>query len=179
LYRDSFYVKPEEEERLINVAIDKLQQITGDKTLPHGAFQGLYLLIPGWFSDRRSNMTVQLTTRAHAERDLPLSYSSDSCADELPYWRAAPGGREGGLLMVPFSYDCSDIRFNARGSGWASPADYVAYLVSKALDGTLTDQRDTFDVLWEEGEEGEGKMMTVLLHPHIIGRAGRTKYFEE
>lgn len=53
-------------------------------------------------------------------------------------------------------------------------------LIWCVLDHLTADmQKDTFDVLWEEGEEGEGKMMTVLLHPHIIGRAGRTKWFEE
>ena len=36
LYRDNFYVPAEEQDRLINVAIDTLQKVTGDKTLPHG-----------------------------------------------------------------------------------------------------------------------------------------------
>lgn len=40
-------------------------------------------------------------------------------------------------------------------------------------------KKDTFDCLYEEGEEGEPKMMTVLLHPHIMGHANRTKYLEE
>lgn len=122
-------------------------------------------------------MTVKLYSTAHRERSLPLLYSSDSCSDDIPYWVPSPADN-GGLLMIPFSYDCSDIRFNARGSGWASPKDYWHHLVGFAIDNA-NKQKDTFDCLFEEGEEGEPKMMTVLLHPHIIGRAGRTKWFEE
>ena len=40
-------------------------------------------------------------------------------------------------------------------------------------------QKDTFDVLYDEGLAGEAKIMTVILHPHIIGRGGRLAYFEE
>ncbi|KAK8861207.1 hypothetical protein IAR55_002026 [Kwoniella newhampshirensis] len=156
-YRDHFYLDPKEEDRLINVGIDKLQELTGDKSLPKG-----------WLVERRSNLSIKLYSAAHSSRSLPLLYSSDSCSDELPYWVPSPIKEEGkGLLMIPFSYDCSDFRFNARGSGWASPKDYLAHLT------------DTFDCLYEEGEAGEPKMMTVLLHPHIIGRAGRLHWFEE
>jgi peptidoglycan/xylan/chitin deacetylase (PgdA/CDA1 family) len=132
LYRNNMDVPPEEEDRLIGVAIDTLQELTGDKTLPHGE-QHKGRADPGWFSDRRSNLTVQLYAAEHAKRGLPLAYSSDSCSDDLPYWRPAPGGREDGLLMVPFSYDCSDIRFNSNGSGFASPRDYVEHLVRRAM----------------------------------------------
>jgi allantoinase len=81
--------------------------------------------------------------------------------------------------MVPFSYDCSDLRFNMRGSGWASPKDYWLHLVCPPISPFADVQKDTFDCLYEEGEEGEPKMMTVLLHPHIMGHANRTKYLEE
>lgn len=88
------------------------------------------MLITGWFTDRRSNMTVKLYSTAHKERSLPLLYSSDSCSDDIPYWVPSPA-QNGGLLMIPFSYDCSDLRFNARGSGWASPKDYWIHLVRR------------------------------------------------
>ncbi|RSH94231.1 hypothetical protein EHS25_004034 [Saitozyma podzolica] len=154
-YLDHFTTKPEVEDEMINTAIDKLQALTGDKTLPEA-----------WMVERRSNMSIKLYSLAHKERSLPLLYSSDSNADDLPYWDPSPTG-EGGLLMVPFPYDCTDARFNMRGSGWASPKDYFLHL------------KDTFDCLYMEGEKGEGKMMTVLLHPHIIGRAGRIAWFEK
>jgi hypothetical protein len=141
-----------------------------------------------WMVERRSNMSIKLYSLAHQERSLPLLYSSDSNADDLPYWDPSPTG-EGGLLMVPFSYDCTDARFNMRGSGWASPKDYFLHLVScyapapvtfdVGMNAEKTSQKDTFDCLYMEGEKGEGKMMTVLLHPHIIGRAGRIAWFEK
>lgn len=79
--------------------------------------------------ERRSNLSVKLYSLAHAERNLPLVYSSDSCQDDVPYWVKSPAGKDDGLLMVPFSYDCSDLRFNMKGSGWASPKDYCEHLV--------------------------------------------------
>lgn len=36
LYKNQFDTPPEEEDRLINTSIDKLQELTGDKTLPKG-----------------------------------------------------------------------------------------------------------------------------------------------
>ena len=154
LYRDNFYVPAEEQDRLINVAIDTLQKVTGDKTLPHGTSCKKQELTIGWLSDKRSNLTVQLTHGAHMDRGLPMSYSSDSCSDDLPYWRPAPNGAEGGLLMVPFSYDCSDIRFNARGSGWASPADYVEHLVSLLCRQVLTSRKTRLTVCGKKARKG-------------------------
>ncbi|EIW66226.1 hypothetical protein TREMEDRAFT_35402 [Tremella mesenterica DSM 1558] len=148
-------ISPETEDELINLSIDKLQELTGDKTLPKG-----------WFMDRRSNISTKLYSLAHSTRNLPLLYSSDSQTDDLPYYQPSLSGESEGLLMLPMSYDTSDWRFNGKGSGWASPKDFATYLI------------DTFDCLYAEGSRGEGRMMTVLLHPHIIGRATRTSWFE-
>jgi hypothetical protein len=82
--------------------------------------------------ERRSNLSIKLYSLAHQSRSLPLLYSSDSNADDLPYWDPSPTG-EGGLLMIPFSYDCTDARFNMRGSGWASPKDYFLHLVGSSF----------------------------------------------
>lgn len=88
-------------------------------------------IIAGWLVERQSNLSIKLYTLASKNRQIPLSYSSDSCADDLPYWipsYASPDKSEG-LLMIPFSYNCTDLRFNMRGSGWASPKDYFSHLV--------------------------------------------------
>lgn len=37
-YRDNINVDPKEEDGLIGKSIDKLQELTGDKTLPQGEF---------------------------------------------------------------------------------------------------------------------------------------------
>jgi peptidoglycan/xylan/chitin deacetylase (PgdA/CDA1 family) len=87
------------------------------------------------------------------------------------YWSVSPLAEEGspdeGLLVVPTSLDCSDWRFNATAVGWSSGKDWLRHLT------------DTFDTLYEEGEEGEAKMMTVSVHPRIAGRAGRAAFLEE
>ncbi|KAM0752910.1 glycoside hydrolase/deacetylase [Meredithblackwellia eburnea MCA 4105] len=157
---DYAQVEPEEEAKQIAEAIETLQKITGDKTLPHG-----------WLIDRYSNISPLLYAREHESRQLPLLYSSDSSSDELPYWVPSPTTLDGkpdtGMLVVPVTHDTGDFRFTSKGSGWGSPKDFYDNLV------------DTFDTLWEEGEEGEPKMMTILLHPLIIGRAGRCLYLEK
>lgn len=150
------HVDPNTENEGIQKSIDILQNATGDKSLPRG-----------WFVERRSNLSIKLYSLAHQGRQLPLFYSGDSCQDDLPYWIPRPGlGEKEGLLMVPFTYDTSDLRFNMRGSGWASPQDWATYL------------KDTYDCLYEEAMAGEPKMLTVVLHPHICGRPNRIAALE-
>ncbi|KAH8883383.1 glycoside hydrolase/deacetylase [Thozetella sp. PMI_491] len=157
-WRDNLHdnVAPEVEDMEIQKSIEIIQSATGDKSLPKG-----------WLVERRSNLSTKLYSLAHESSQLPLLYSSDSCQDDLPYWIPSPSGKtDKGLLMIPFSYDTSDLRFNMRGSGWACPADWATYL------------KDSFDCFYEEAEAGEPKMMTVLLHPHICGRPNRVIHLE-
>ncbi|GAA6014122.1 hypothetical protein JCM10207_006103 [Rhodosporidiobolus poonsookiae] len=159
-YIDYLHVSPEEEEQHISEAIETLQSLTGDKTLPHT-----------WMVGRPSNISTLLYARAHHERKLPLLASSDDISDELPFWRPSPLAADGlpdeGLLMIPADNSTGDHRFVAPGSGWASPRHYFEYL------------KDNFDQLYEEGEAGEPKMMSVTLHPHVIGHGGRIFWLEE
>lgn len=71
-----------------------------------------------------------------------------------------------GLLMLPYSYDCNDFKFHA-GNGFRDPGWFLRHL------------RNAFDVLYEEGEEGMLKMMTIALHCRIIGRPGRFAALKE
>ncbi len=137
-YRDNLYVDPREEDALIQKSIEVFQDLTGDKTQPKGmvllnllATSETLKTFVGWLVERRSNLSVKLYSLASKASHLPLLYSSDSCADDLPYWipSFASPDRSQGLLMIPFSYDCSDLRFDMRGSGWASPKDYYLHLV--------------------------------------------------
>lgn len=197
-WRDNLHehVEPKVEDEEIQKSIDILQSATGDKSLPKGRFLSQDQIaessanscghLSGWFVERRSNLSTKLYSLAHESRQLPLVYSSDSCQDDLPYWNPSPAGEASkGLLMVPFSYDTSDLRFNMRGSGWASPADWATYLVSWGSCVTVRPrvtnhilQKDTFDCLYEEAEANESKMMTIVLHPHICGRPNRSLYLE-
>ncbi|GAA5823418.1 hypothetical protein JCM11251_000627 [Rhodosporidiobolus azoricus] len=154
---DYFDVDPVEEEKHIVEAIESMQKMGVEPK--------------GWYVGRRSNASQRLYARANKEKGIPLLYSSDSFSDDLPYWCVSPLAEEGyedeGLLVIPTQHDTSDWKFNATGAGWSSGKDWLSHLV------------DSFDTLYEEGEEGEAKLMTVSLHPRICGRAGRTAYLEE
>ncbi len=88
-------------------------------------------------------------------------YCADSYADDLPYWVTVEGKRQ---LIVPYTLDANDMRF-ATAQGFNSADQFFAYL------------RDSFDVLYAEGEEAP-KMMSVGLHCRLTGRPGRLKGLE-
>lgn len=46
-------------------------------------------------------------------------------------------------------------------------------------DGFYSHLRNAFDVLYQEGEEGNAKMMTIGLHCRVIGRPGRFKALQD
>ena len=107
----------------------------------------------GWYTGRCSMNTTRLVMEEGG-----FLYSSDSYADELPYWAERPqGGRH---LIIPYTLDANDMRF-ATPQGFSTGEDFFHYL------------RDTFDCLYEEGRRGSPKMMSVGLHCRIAGRPGR------
>ena len=83
-------------------------------------------------------------------------YSSDSYADDLPYWVRGPKGPH---LIVPYSLDANDMRF-INAQGFPDGESFFVYL------------RDTFDLLYDEGLQAP-KMMSVGLHCRLAGRPGR------
>ncbi|HEX7390421.1 MAG TPA: allantoinase PuuE [Acidiphilium sp.] len=96
-------------------------------------------------------------------RDLVMEhsnfvYSSDSYADDLPYWVRGPLGPH---LVIPYTLDSNDMRFSTT-SGFSSGDDFYVYL------------RDSFDTLYREGEAGSPKMLNIGLHCRLAGRPGRT-----
>ena len=106
----------------------------------------------GWYSGRCSMNTVDL-----AAQEGNLAYIADSYADDLPYWITA-GGKD--QLIVPYTMDCNDMRF-AIQAGFTSGDQFESYL------------RDSFDMLYAEGQAGQPKMMSIGLHCRIAGRPGR------
>lgn len=92
-------------------------------------------------------------------------YDCDAYNDDLPYFVSVSGKQH---LVVPYSPDVNDFRF------WQSPGMVTG-------DHFFTYLKDSFDVLYEEGAQ-DPKMMSIGLHPRIIGRPGRigglTKFFE-
>jgi putative urate catabolism protein len=120
-------------------------QVTGERPL-------------GWYAGRCSVNTTKLVMEEGG-----FLYSSDSYADDLPYWIDRPqGGRH---LIIPYTLDANDMRF-ATAQGFNSGDQFLTYL------------RDSFDCLYEEGRLGSPKMMSVGLHCRLIGRPGRALALE-
>jgi putative urate catabolism protein len=105
----------------------------------------------GWYTGRSSTHTLKLVLD-----DNGFLYSSDSYADDLPYWVKGPKGPH---LIIPYSLDANDMRF-INPQGFENSDGFFAYL------------RDSFDYLYEEGATAP-KMMSVGLHCRLAGRPGR------
>ena len=106
----------------------------------------------GWYTGRCSEHTLKLVLEEGG-----FVYSSDSYADDLPYWVTGPTGPH---VIVPYSLDANDMRF-INAQGFPEGRAFCHYLC------------DTFDYLYEEGAEAP-KMMSVGLHCRLAGRPGRT-----
>jgi len=106
----------------------------------------------GWYTGRCSNNTVPL-----AAETGQFAYVADSYADDLPYWMRF--GRTD-QLIVPYTMDCNDMRF-AIQAGFTNGDQFESYL------------KDSFDVLYAEGNAGTPKMLSIGLHCRLMGRPGR------
>ena len=106
----------------------------------------------GWYTGRTSEHTTDLVME-----DGGFEYSADSYADDLPYWIRGPRGPH---LIVPYTLDANDMRF-ASAQGFNSGDQFFTYL------------KDSFDLLYAEGEAGRAKMLSVGLHCRLAGRPGR------
>lgn len=106
----------------------------------------------GWYTGRCSPNTLRLVAEEGG-----FLYCADSYADDLPYWVTIDGRQQ---LIVPYTLDANDMRF-ASAQGFNSGDQFFTYL------------RDSFDVLYAEGERGAAKMMSVGLHCRLVGRPGR------
>ena len=105
----------------------------------------------GWYTGRNSVNTLKAVLD-----DGGFVYSSDSYADDLPYWVK---GSNGPHVVIPYTLDNNDMRF-INPQGFGDSDQFFTYL------------RDAFEVLYEEGED-RPKMMSVGLHCRLTGRPGR------
>ena len=111
----------------------------------------------GWYTGRSSENSLSLVLEEGG-----FTYSSDSYADDLPYWVNGPNGPNepnGPHLIVPYTLDANDMRF-INPQGFANGEAFFGYLT------------DAFDVLYAEGETSP-KMMSIGLHCRLAGRPGR------
>ena len=128
----------EQERWHLEKAIEVHTQATGSRPL-------------GMFIGRGTIATQELVAEEGGFR-----YSSDSYADDLPYWETKFSPP---LLIIPYALDSNDMRF-VTGMGFTCGEDFYAYL------------RDSFDLLYAEGEAAP-KMLNIGLHGRIVGRPGR------
>jgi len=112
----------------------------------------------GWYTGRDSPNTRRLLIEQGG-----FLYDSDYYGDDLPLWTTVTtsSGESKPHLVVPYTLDVNDMKFASPG-GFNSGEQFFCYL------------RDAFDVLYEEGSETP-KMLSIGLHPRLIGRPGRFK----
>jgi len=91
-----------------------------------------------------------------------FTYDADAYNDDLPYYVDVLGRRH---LVVPYSFTYNDARF-VNPQGYGSPGDF------------LDNVKRGFDYLWEEGAS-RPRMMSIGLHPRLIGQASRTSALAE
>jgi peptidoglycan/xylan/chitin deacetylase (PgdA/CDA1 family) len=145
-------MNPKEEKQYIRRQLQSLKATTGSYPA-------------GWFIGRCSSHTRALIHEVHQEENIPLLYSSDVFNDDIPYWSDVPAEKNSekpkGMLMMPYSYDCNDLKYQIAPGTWSSHTAFSDYLKS------------SFDTLYVEGIEGRPKMMTIGLHCRISGKPGR------
>lgn len=110
----------------------------------------------GWYTGRTSTNTRRLVAE-----DGGFLYDADDYNDDLPFWTTAADKPH---LIVPYTLDANDMRFGTP-QGFNSGDQFFTYL------------RDSFDTLYEEGDETP-RMMSIGLHCRLVGRPGRIKALE-
>ena len=95
-----------------------------------------------------------LNTRRLVVEHGGFLYDSDYYGDELPFWKTVEGQPH---LVVPYSLTNNDGKY----AGWMGTSDEWFSFI-----------RDAFDILYEEGKT-QPKMMSVGLHPRLIGHPAR------
>lgn len=92
-------------------------------------------------------------------KELGLTYVLDWCADDQPFALNVPG-----MISVPYAIELNDITL----------------FVSKSYTGEEFYQMavDQFDQLYKDAEHS-GRVMSICLHPFVIGQPFRHKYLEK
>ncbi|PWN91343.1 glycoside hydrolase/deacetylase [Acaromyces ingoldii] len=145
----------QEETQHVKLAIEALAKASSDgKTTPRG-----------WYTGRQSLQTRRIVYETY--RDLGMAeqyYDSDAYDEDLPYYVKSPSpSKEKAsppLLVIPYTLDNNDMKFGI-APGFSTSDHFFTYL------------KDAFDVLLEEGQAGEAKMMSIGLHCRMVGRPGR------
>ena len=111
----------------------------------------------GWYS----RTMPSIHTRELVVEEGGFRYDADAYNDDLPYFVEVNGEQH---LVVPYTAVVNNMRFATQG--FTNPHDF--YETCKAA----------LDYLWDEGAL-HPRMMSVGLHPRLIGQPGRALVFEE
>ncbi len=104
----------------------------------------------GWYCRYGPSLNTRRLVAEHGG----FLYDSDYYGDELPLWKTVDGQPH---LVVPYSLTNNDGKY----AGWMGTSDdWFSFI------------RDAFDILYEEGKT-QPKMMSVGLHPRLIGHPAR------
>jgi peptidoglycan/xylan/chitin deacetylase (PgdA/CDA1 family) len=108
----------------------------------------------GWYC--RYGPSVR--TRRLVVEEGGFLYDCDAYNDDVPYFVEVSGKRH---LVVPYTPDINDFCF-WNSPGFVQADDFFRYL------------KESFEVLYAESARGL-RMMSIGLHPRIIGRPGRVR----
>jgi putative urate catabolism protein len=136
---DHSVLSEEEERARLRRAVEGIERIIGERPV-------------GWMTGRPSMRTRELVVEEGG-----FLYDRDALNDELPYWVQVHGRDH---LVIPYSFECNDMRFGSEQGGFVTGRDFCDYLT------------DAFDLLYEEGAT-QPKLMTIGLHERTAGRPGR------
>ena len=104
----------------------------------------------GWYCRYGPSLNTRRLVAEHGG----FLYDSDYYGDELPFWKTVNGKAH---LVVPYSLTNNDGKY----AGWMGTSDdWFSFI------------RDAFDMLYDEGAT-QPKMMSVGLHPRLIGHPAR------
>jgi len=103
-----------------------------------------------------------VNTRELVVEEGGFVYDSDAYNDDLPYFVEVKGKRQ---LIVPYSMTYNDGKFGLLPA-YGSPTDFLDNL------------KRGLDQLWDEGAT-HPRMMSVGLHPRLIGQASRVHALRE
>jgi OHCU decarboxylase len=106
----------------------------------------------GWYTGRCSVNTVRLVAEEGG-----FDWVSDTYDDDLPHWMEFGPYDQ---LIIPYTLEANDMRF-ATAPGYIESQQFFQYL------------KDSFDVLYAEGDAGSAKMFSIGLHCRLIGRPGK------
>lgn len=108
----------------------------------------------GWHCKGSRSAATRRLLREHGG----FIYDSDDYGDETP-WLIDPGDGRPPHVVVPYGFDCNDMRFFDRG-GFVHGSDFSGYVI------------DSIEALRRE-QPLRPRLLTIGLHSRIIARPGR------